>query len=243
MKMCLKDKGFTLIELIVVIAILAIMSALAVPRIASLAESAKLSADKASLRILNNTTTIYRIAEGVESDDVFEGLGSDDQRIALLVDNNYLSATPLPQQEDAGFMWNVDGQIWRLNVSDTVVPLSPLGSDFTEISSGFIDLITSKGQEGGYGRTWGDYKFTDIGLDPDDWQDPVNHMLYKPSGQKLMVTPEDGYEFKVELESGESKTVWKGYNIIYDVEDKNWYYHFISLDNIIDIDTLRVETK
>ncbi len=168
-------------------------------------------------------------------------MSSDEDRISLLVDNNYLYEAPSLKQTDASFKWHVDDQIWRIHVGDEIVPLSPLGSDFEEISSGMIALIISNYEDQGhYGRTWGDYRYTDIGLDPDDWNSPINHMIYKPKGETMLVTPESGYEFQVENEAGETKTVWKGYNLIYDTESENWYYHSVNESNIVDIDTLRV---
>lgn len=54
-----KKAGFTLIELIVVIAVLAILSLILVPSVSRAINEARMSADKATLRSLNNITTLY----------------------------------------------------------------------------------------------------------------------------------------------------------------------------------------
>ena len=56
----MKDKGFTLIELMIVIAIIAVIAAIAIPNLAAARKSANETSAIASLRTLSSAETIYR---------------------------------------------------------------------------------------------------------------------------------------------------------------------------------------
>ena len=116
--------------------------------------------------------------------------------------------------------------------------LTSLGSTFEEISSAIISLM----QTLGYGRTWGDYRYTDLGLDPEEWTEAIEHIYYKPGGSTLAIEPEDGYTFIVTDSDGNTRELSStlNWNLIYNDLDGNWYYHTIDEDNIIDISTLQV---
>ena len=122
-------------------------------------------------------------------------------------------------------------------------PLTSLGSTFAEISSAMIGLIQQFDDEnGGYPRSWGDYKYTDIGLDPEEWNQGYEGIIYTPVGNRVQITPEDGYTFYVTDLNGEEQSLPASYNwsLVYSMENATWYYHSMDVGNEIDISTLRV---
>jgi len=107
-----KRTGFTLIELIIVIAIIAILAAVAVPNYLNVMNRAKISTDISNLYILNNVTRAYRFTENITTDDVFDGILVDENRMQKLVDSKYLNDIITPAKQDTSFYWNVDSQKW-----------------------------------------------------------------------------------------------------------------------------------
>ena len=77
-----KNRGFTLIELVVVIAILAILAAFALPRFAQLSEQAHRSNVKATAGALSASVALVKaqwVTNGfTEATDDLEGFGNDD---------------------------------------------------------------------------------------------------------------------------------------------------------------------
>lgn len=85
------QKGFTLIELMVVIAIIGILAAIAIPRMSTATDSAKIAKIQADLRTLGGAISIYNAQ-----------VGTDPTAANLLVTSGQINAIPAPPTNAAG---------------------------------------------------------------------------------------------------------------------------------------------
>ncbi|NTX00048.1 MAG: hypothetical protein HGB35_09030 [Geobacteraceae bacterium] len=62
---------------------------------------------------------------------------------------------------------------------------------FSETSAYIIEKIQENYEKTGkYGRNWGPYAYTDIGLSENELADPIDHIVYSPGGSNLTIRPE-----------------------------------------------------
>lgn len=239
----MNNNGLTLIELLITIVVIGIIGGFSAVQVSKIIENAQLNADKNQVFTLNTATNYYAMAEDIDefhADDL-----TDQGRIELLYNLGFTDKLVETTTEDALFIYNFDTREWSLSIDNEIVQLTPFGNDSESIISTFLTTVSSHYDEtDSYGRSWGDYRYTDYGLDPDDWDEPVDHMYYRPSGNKFYITPEDNYSFTVYNDSGDTFYLNSSYNwsIIYDFNSGNWYFHTTNdSDNIVNIDTLIVE--
>jgi competence protein ComGC len=123
----------------------------------------------------------------------------------------------------------------------TPKPLTSLGSSFTEITQGMIDLVEKFYKANGkYPKKGKKRRFTDIGLDTNEWQNAINGVQYIPYGNRILIKPGAGYTFSVTDQKGKELTVSKNKKLIYSVINKQWYYNNIKKGKEVDISTLQV---
>lgn len=96
-------------------------------------------------------------------------------------------------------------------------------------------------ENGRYPRSWGDYRFTDIGLDPADWADIVDGVLWNPNGSRLGIGNKIGDDTQLYVTDldGNRLHLYDGWNIWCTVGG-GCYYHTIAPGNEVDISTLEI---
>ena len=117
-----KKKGFTLIELIIVIAIIAILAAIAIPRFGSATQDAKLKSDIANAKNIANAVTMA-IADG-------DPFGEDAVAVTEANLGDELQSIPVPSTGGTFFVRVIDGDVivYTDDASGTE-PIYPEGSD------------------------------------------------------------------------------------------------------------------
>lgn len=78
----MNNRGFTLVEVIIVIIIVAVLGTILAPEAFKVIERSKISTDISNLKTLNKVTPFYAY-EMKKEEDIFEGFEDDDSKMVL----------------------------------------------------------------------------------------------------------------------------------------------------------------
>jgi len=90
-------KGFTLIELMIVIAIIGILAAIAIPNFRKAREQARQKACFANMRVIQGAVEMYNMDSNAMIASVNSGI------IGTLVSKGYLKAAPVPPEANCSY--------------------------------------------------------------------------------------------------------------------------------------------
>lgn len=122
-----RERGFTLIELIVVMTIIVILAAVAVPRFAAMVKSAREAALKQDLQVMRQAISAYTMDKGKAP-----------QSLDDLVQSGYLHAIPVDPMTHSASTWVTD-------TSDSLSDIEESDGGIDNVHSG-SDATGSNGQ-------------------------------------------------------------------------------------------------
>jgi general secretion pathway protein G len=127
----MRERGFTLIEILVVVMILGLLISLAAPRIIGRTDEARVVKAKADMKAIEDALNLYRLDSGIYP--------TTDQGLPALVEE--------PTTGDPPRNWRPDGYLER-------VPMDPWDREYLYASDGSTYVLQSfgaDGEEGGDG--------------------------------------------------------------------------------------------
>lgn len=106
------EKGFTLVELLVVVAVIGVLLGIGVVVFNNITDTTRKRADEATVRVLNSATMMLAITDGKSLATVFTGIADDIAKQEHLRDKGVLESVPKPAQQGQAFRWSEEALAW-----------------------------------------------------------------------------------------------------------------------------------
>ena len=124
-----KKKGFTIVELVIVVAVVAILAAVLIPTFSSLVRKANISSDTVVAKNLNTALALYDAENDIEDfDDVLEGIK----------EAGYLIANLNAKASGCFFVWEKDSN--QILLVDSKEEYKTLKEDIFGLSHIFLGI-------------------------------------------------------------------------------------------------------
>ena len=106
-----------------------------------------------------------------------------------------------------------------------------------DFSTRILDFYAANGR---WPKSWGDERFTELGLDPKDWEEPVSDVLWIPHGDNIGIGNVSGDNIRLYVDKLDGSRM-EIYTVVwcYPTSDR-CYYRSPLPENEVDISTLEV---
>ena len=93
---------------------------------------------------------------------------------------------------------------------------------------------------GSWPHTFSPYNFTDIGLNPADWSQPINGLYLRPHGKEVGIANRTGDNIQIYIKdlNGNTLHLFDSWGIWCPVNSSSCYYHTVAPGNEVNINTI-----
>ena len=126
--------------------------------------------------------------------------------------------------------------------SSTSISTPPSATALQVLADFQSRILNYYNTHGSWPRTWSPYNFTDIGLNPNDWSQPVDGLYLSPHGSEVGIANRAGDNFQVYVKdlNGNTLHLIDTWSIWCPVNSSTCYYHTVAPGNEVDISTIYV---
>ncbi len=151
-----KSKGFTLIELMIVVAIIGILAAVAIPKFADLVTKSKEASVKGGLGAVRSAVSIYYgDMEGSYPGDLFVGLTSGNRYMPAVNGTSSLGSIVIPKQNTSTLLQNPGHSFPNVSAADVVTTFADAKAFYYQANEGAVYVGCSHNDT--KGSVWSGY--------------------------------------------------------------------------------------